>query len=175
MPSKLKSSAPRNDPRALSIDRVNLEILTALQKNAMLSFQELSEAVGLTASPCFFRVKKLEKAGVICGYGARIDLAKFAPHVTVMTEITLEKNAPNRDRPFRRYIDNIPEIVSAFQVSGRFDYLLQLVCRDIERYVSVTQRMTDADIGITHLVSYIILETAKPFEGFPLRTLGDAD
>lgn len=171
MPAKPKP--PRKPPHSVLLDRANLQILAALQKDAKLSFEQLAAAAGLSASPCFSRVKKLEQAGVIRRYGARLDLTRLGPHVTVMTEVTLEKHTSDRDISFRRYINSLPDIVMALQVSGRFDYLLQFVCRDIDRYMSLTQQMVAGGIGIATLASYIVLETAKPFEGYPLRPLFD--
>jgi Lrp/AsnC family transcriptional regulator of ectoine degradation len=157
--------------QTLQIDRANLKILQALQKNSKISFHELSEAVNLSPSPCFFRVRKLEQAGVIRSYGTHIDLERLAPHVMIMTEITLEKHTPEYEEKFQRYLLNIPEVVIAYLVSGHFDYLLQFVCRDIERYMALTQEMSEANIGINHLTSYVILGTSKPFCGYPLAEL----
>ena len=93
--------------RTLQIDRANLRILQALQKNSKLSFNELSEAVNLSPSPCFFRVRKLEQAGVIRSYHAHIDLERLGPHVMVMTEITLEKHTPQFAK-FQQYLEGVP-------------------------------------------------------------------
>ncbi len=160
---------------AVPIDRANLKILSALQKNGKISFQKLSEVVGLSPSPCFFRVRNLEKAGVIRCYGAQIDLVKFGPHVMVMTEITLEKHTAEYEKQFVKYISGVPEIVSAYMVSGRFDYLLHFVCSGINRYMSLTEELSDANVGISHMSSYIILATTKPFEGYPLAQLAAGD
>ena len=155
----------------LRLDRANLKILSTLQKNGKISFQKLSEAVGLSPSPCFFRVRNLEKVGVIRCYNAQIDLEKFCPYVMVMTEITLEKHSSDYEKQFRRHIDNVPEIISAYMVSGRFDFLLHFVCSGIDRYMSLTQELSNANLGITHLTSYIILATVKAFDGYRLMEL----
>jgi DNA-binding Lrp family transcriptional regulator len=157
--------------QTLQIDRANLRILQALQKNCKMSFHELSEAVNLSPSPCFFRVRKLEQAGVIRSYHTHIDLERLGPHVMIMTEITLERHTPQFHDKFQQYLVDVPEVVIAYMVSGHFDYLLQFVCKDIERYMALTQAMSDANIGISHLTSYVILGTSKPFSGYPLAEL----
>lgn len=165
----------RKRKRAQAIDCANLRILTALQEDGKTSYQELSEMVNLSPSPCHFRVKSLEQLGVIRGYRAEIDLVRFGPHVQVLTEISLEKHTQDREHQFRRYINNVDEVVFAYEVGGRFDYLLHFVCRDIDRYMRLTEEMTKADIGITRLTSHIVLGTAKSFQGFPLGALSKSD
>ena len=165
----------RSQKRALEIDAVNLKILRTLQKNGKTSYQELSAMVNLSPSPCHFRVKSLEQLGVIRGYRAEIDLVKFGPHVQVLTEISLEKHTQDREHQFRRYINSVDEVVFAYEVGGHFDYLLHFVCRDIDRYMRLTEEMTKADIGIIRLTSHIVLGIAKSFQGFPLAALSKSD
>jgi hypothetical protein len=83
----IKSSRPLNGIPKL--DRIDLNILVQLQKDGRMTNANLAEAVGLSASPCLQRVKRLEAAGYIRGYGAQINLAKLTESITVFTEITL--------------------------------------------------------------------------------------
>ena len=74
------------------LDRIDLKILTQLQQSGRITNVELADAVGLSPSPCLTRVKRLEKAGYITGYGAHINLHKLGEYLTVFTEVTLTEH-----------------------------------------------------------------------------------
>lgn len=155
----------------IKLDRINLNILKALQNNATLSNLKLAEQVGLSASPCHERVKRLETSGVIKGYRMDIDLSKITPHVVIFSEITMRNHSYDEFRAFEKRIKTIPEIVECFKISGAYDYLLRFVCRDMVHYHDLTETMIDQDMGIDKLVSLVTLDMTKSLQPVPLETL----
>jgi DNA-binding Lrp family transcriptional regulator len=116
------------------LDRIDFKILAYLQEHGRVTNIGLADAVGLSASPCLFRVKRLEKIGYIKSYGARIALEKLGDYVTVFTEVTLTCHRKfNFDR-FLQCARNVPEIIECHHVTGGYDYLLKVVARSVSRY-----------------------------------------
>lgn len=87
-----------NDGGAIALDRIVLKILEHLQSNGRMTNQELADCVGLSASPCLSRVRRLERAGVIAGYQAQIALSRICRHVDVVAAVTLKPHGPNISR-----------------------------------------------------------------------------
>ena len=106
-----------NKPR-IKLDRVDRKILEALQDNARLSSAELADLVALTASPCWRRVKRLEEAGVISAYQARLDARKLGYEVMAFVFITLDKNQTQYIQEFEQAVLGIPQILACHRVSG---------------------------------------------------------
>src|SRR5438093_9441133 len=112
---------------ALKLDRIDLRILCHLKKNSSVTNVMLADAVGLSPSPCLIRVKRLEKAGYITGYGAHIQLEKLSNVQLVFTEVTLSDHRREDFAKFEASIRGIDEIVECHLVSGGYDYLLKFV------------------------------------------------
>jgi DNA-binding Lrp family transcriptional regulator len=113
------------------LERIDWNILVQLQKDGRMTNANLADAVGLSASPCLQRVKRLESAGYIKGYGAQVNLAKLTESITVFTEITL---VDHREEDFVRFeanLRNVEELMERHLVSGGYDYLLRFVSRSI--------------------------------------------
>jgi DNA-binding Lrp family transcriptional regulator len=153
------------------LDRIDLRILSQLQKRGRITNVELADAVGLSPSPCLIRVKRLEKAGYIVGYGAQIQLEKLGDVQVVFTEVTL---ADHRREDFVRFIDavkDVDEIVECHLASGGYDYLLKFVTRSVSHYQNIIEGLLERNIGIEKYFSYVIIKTAFVKPGFPLETL----
>lgn len=142
-----------------TLDRLDLRILTELQRCGRMTNVELADAVGLSASPCLTRVKRLERAGFIAGYGAIIKIEKLGDFQIVFAKITL---ADHRREDFVRFIDairGIDEIMECHHATGGYDFLLKFVTRDIGHYHSVIEALLERDIGIEKYFSYVIVES----------------
>ncbi|MDF3010918.1 MAG: AsnC family transcriptional regulator, partial [Burkholderiales bacterium] len=116
---------------APKLDRIDINILVQLQANGRMTNVDLANAVGLSPSPCLQRVKRLEAAGYISGYGAHINLAKLTESVTVFTEVTLADHRRADFVKFEASIRNIDELLECHLVSGGYDYLLRFLVRNI--------------------------------------------
>ena len=158
------------------LDRIDIKILAELQKNGNMTNANLAISVGLSASPCLQRVKRLEAAGVISGYGAYVNLAKLTTTVTVFTEIML---CDHRREDFVRFEANLrdfDEITECHLVSGGYDYLLKFLVKDIGHYQEVVEKLLDRNIGIEKYFSYIVIRTPFVKHAVPLdKLLSDDD
>jgi DNA-binding Lrp family transcriptional regulator len=153
------------------LDRIDLRILSQLQKQGRITNVELADAVGLSPSPCLVRVKRLEKAGYIAGYGARIQLQKLGDVQIVFTEVTLADHRREDFAKFEAAIRPVDEIVECHFASGGYDYLLKFVTRSVGHYQSVIEDLLERDIGIEKYFSYIIIKTTFVKSEYPLESL----
>src|SRR5215203_3717365 len=103
---------------ALKVDRLDLRILAQLQRNGRITNVDLADAVGLSASPCLIRVKRLEQAGYIDGYGAQLRLEKLGDTLTVFTELTLTDHHREDFARFEAAIREVDEVLECHLVSG---------------------------------------------------------
>ena len=115
--------------RQPALDRIDVKILAALQRDGRSTNQKVAEAVGLSARACLERVRRLESAGVITGYQATVELAHLSRPVNIFAEIVLERQAHRSG--FERRIAGIDEVVECWEVSGTVDYLARFVCADL--------------------------------------------
>src|SRR6478735_806782 len=106
------------------LDPIDLKILDAIQRNGRITKLALAEQVGLSPTPCWMRLRKLEKAGIVSGYHARIAMRVIAPVATVLMEVTLASHRQADFDRFERVIRDIPEIVACWSVGGGVDYVL---------------------------------------------------
>ena len=153
------------------LDRIDLRILSQLQKQGRIKNVELADAVGLSPSPCLVRVKRLEKAGYIAGYGARIQLQKLGDVQIFFTEVTLADHRREDFAKFEAAIRPVDEIVECHFASGWYDYLLKFVTRSVGHYQSVIEDLLERDIGIEKYFSYIIIKTTFVKSEYPLESL----
>ncbi len=155
----------------MKLDRIDINILAALQNNARISNVDLAEVVGLSPSPCLQRVRRLEQAGYISSYNARLGLGRFADTVTVFTEIFLEDHKLADFARFERAIGQVDEVMECHLISGGYDYLLRFLCRSIRHYQEVIESIICRDLGIEKYFSYIVIKSPVEHRPVPLNTL----
>ncbi|MGN7930082.1 Lrp/AsnC family transcriptional regulator [Sphingopyxis sp. 22461] len=153
------------------LDRIDLNILAKLQQMGRITNVELADAVGLSPSPCLTRVKRLEKAGYISGYGAHINLHKLGEFLTVFTEVTLTEHRHGDFSRFETRIAKLDEIVECHLVSGGYDYLLKFVARGVAHYQSIIEGMLESDYGIEKYFSYVVIKSPFIKHHFPIQNL----
>ncbi len=119
---------------AHTLDKIDIQILSLLQKHSNRTTKSIASELKMTTSPVFERIKKLEKEGYIKKYVAILDNKKLGLKLTVFIGITLQGHTRSYLEKFVSQINNFPEIVECHRVSGNFDYLLKLVVEDIEAY-----------------------------------------
>ncbi len=112
------------------LDKHDQAILKVLQKEGKISNQELAEKVNLSAAPCWRRVKRLEEEGIIQHYVAMLDPTKLALTSLAYLEITLIDHHEETLKLFNQFIEETPEIMECYSVSGQYDYLLRVMCTD---------------------------------------------
>jgi Lrp/AsnC family leucine-responsive transcriptional regulator len=116
------------------LDRYDIQILGQLQADARLTNAELAQRVGLSAAPCWRRVRALEEAGFIKGYHAEIDRNKIGLGVLAFVRLDADRNTGERTREMEDAIRQIPEIVSCHYISGTGTFELQVVARDLDAF-----------------------------------------
>ncbi|MFJ3056325.1 Lrp/AsnC family transcriptional regulator [Herbaspirillum sp. NPDC087042] len=154
---------------ALKLDRIDLRILCHLQQNSRITNVILADAVGLSPSPCLIRVKRLEKAGYISGYGAYIRLEKLADVQIVFTEVTLSDHRREDFAKFEAYLRNVDEIIECHLVSGGYDYLLKFMTRSVVHYQSVIESLLEQNLRIEKYFSYIVIKSPFIKHHYPLE------
>ena len=154
---------------ALKLDRIDLRILCHLQQNSRITNVILADAVGLSPSPCLIRVKRLEKAGYISGYGAYIRLEKLADVQIVFTEVTLSDHRREDFANFEATIRNVDEIIECHLVSGGYDYLLKFMTRSVVHYQSVIESLLEQNLRIEKYFSYIVIKSPFIKHHYPLE------
>jgi Lrp/AsnC family transcriptional regulator, regulator of ectoine-degradation genes len=157
------------------LDDFDLRILDAIQRNGRITKLALAEKVGLSPTPCWIRLRKLEKAGVIAGYHARLSLRALAPVASVLVEVTLENHRQTDFDRFERAVRDCPEIVACWSVGGGIDYMLKMATRDIDAYQRLIDQLLQRDLGIARYFTYIVTRTIKEEVALPVEELLAAD
>ncbi|HBW1846710.1 TPA: Lrp/AsnC family transcriptional regulator [Klebsiella quasipneumoniae subsp. quasipneumoniae] len=161
----------KDNDGSLMLDRLDLKILSKLQKNGRITNQELADSVGLSASPCLNRVKRMEKAGVITGYQTHIELAKLCRYVDVIAAVTLKEHGLDNFALFESTIETMRYIVDCTKVSGPIDYLVRFICPDISAYQMLSDELLRICPIVSNLSSYIVLKSIKPYRGVSFEDL----
>jgi DNA-binding Lrp family transcriptional regulator len=157
------------------LDRIDIKILGELQRNGRVSNVDLADAVGLSPSPCLTRVKRLEAAGYISGYGAHLQLRKLGDFLLVFTEVTLTDHRYDDFARFEAAIRPMPEIVECHLVSGGYDYLLKFMTRGVNHYQAVIEGLLERNIGIEKYFSYIVIKSPFVKHHYPIERLFERD
>lgn len=153
------------------LDDRDLKMLAILRADGRISKAELAKRINLSAAPSWERLKRLERTGVIAGYRAEVALKKIAPHITVLMAAELESHRSEDFRRFERSIDGFEEIVACWAVGGGFDYILQIVTRDIDSYQRLVDRLLEMRIGLARYFTYVVTRQVKDSPVLPLDLL----
>ena len=143
------------------MDKIDRKILAELQHNGRASLQEISQAVGLSSTPCWTRMKKLEETGVIERYTVNLNAEALGLGETVMVQVTLDSHSDNTLEKFGEILASIPEVVEAYLVSGEYDYLLRIAVKDTKDYERLLREKLYKIKGVRHSKSSFVLRTLK--------------
>jgi Lrp/AsnC family transcriptional regulator, leucine-responsive regulatory protein len=153
---------------AFTLDRIDRRILANLQAEGRLTNQALARRVALSPSACLARVRRLERAGVIQGYHARVDPFRLVGLV-LFAEVTLKGHSADELTRFDRAIDALPHVVEASHVSGAYDYLLKVVVKDLSEWTRIGEQLTDEAVGADRINTHVLLRKTKIFVGYPVK------
>jgi Lrp/AsnC family transcriptional regulator of ectoine degradation len=143
------------------LDGADIRILCALQEYGRLSKSALAEKVGLSASPCWARFKKLEKAGYIKAYSAELAMDKICEFTKVMVTVSLKKHSKHDFETFESYINTIDDITHCVSTGGGFDYVMTVVCSNLARFQSLMENMVAREIGVDRYITYFVTREIK--------------
>ena len=145
----------------MELDRFDIAILECLQADARMSLAQLSAKVGLTSSPCWTRIKRMEEEGVIAGYSVRVNPEKVGLGDTVIVQVTLDSHSDMALFEFGKALEAIPEVMEAFLVSGDYDYYVRIAVRDTRDYERLLREKLYKIPGIAHSKSSFVLRQLK--------------
>lgn len=143
------------------MDAIDKKILRALSRQGRLTNAELAEAVGLSASPCWTRVKRLEQAGVIKGYAALLDQAALGLPDTVFIEIMMERHDEAQLKRFEDAVRSMPEVLECHLVTGEYDYVIKAAVGGTQGYERLLRDKLYRLPGVRHTRTSFALRCLK--------------
>jgi len=157
----------------IKLDEYDLKILRILQRHGRTTKVKLAEEVGLSPSPTWERLSRLEKAGVITGYQACIDPKTFGSMTTVMVEVLLKHHGVEDFKRFESVIAERSEVVECLATGGVVDYIMRVVVRDIDTYQRFMDNLLESGVGIDRYFSLVVTKPVKAYTGLPLDRLAE--
>ncbi len=151
------------------LDKTDLKILKELQIDGRISNLDLAQKVGLSATPTFERVKKLEKAKIIKSYHAELNVESLGLGIQTFMLVSLAQTRGNSVPNFIKQIDEIPEIIECYHVTGSSDYVLKIMVTDIAAYESLAMDKIRNISEIANVTTMVILSTIKKMKVVPLE------
>ena len=149
------------------MDQKDRQIIRTLQRDGRITNQDLAEAVNLSPSPCLSRVKNLEKAGIIKGYGARVDAKAYGLSVTAFVNIRLERHDEETVSRFEEKVLRMEEVLDCHVMAGQADYQLRVVVEDLERYETFVRSRLQRIGGLAAIDTRFAYGTIIEALGFP--------
>ncbi|MES2058063.1 MAG: Lrp/AsnC family transcriptional regulator [Pseudomonadota bacterium] len=150
------------------MDSIDRRIVAQLQEDAGLSHADLAERVGASAASCWRRVKALEVAGVLRGTVRLVDPAAVGRGVNVLCNIRMRSHAIDARESFEQFVDERPEVVECFSMSGDWDYLLRIVVADVADYNSFLMLTLLGHPAVAGASSHFALSMTKYTTALPI-------
>lgn len=145
----------------LKLDRFDVKILAILSRDGRITKSRLAEAISLSVSPCWERVRRLEKAGIIEGYSARINTAVLMPVNAVWVQVELNQHSAESFSRFEALVMDTPAVTECVAVGGGVDYLVKFEVASIDSYQRTMDTWLVSDAGIERYFTYIVTKTVK--------------
>lgn len=162
---------PRSDHLTLDdLDQIDRKILRVLQGDARIPMTELAERVGLSATPCSERVRRLERAGVITAYEARLNPQAMHAGLLIFVQLRLATKSGAIFDEFKREIQRMPHVLECHLVSGDFDYLVKVRLPEMQSFRTLLAEMLKLP-GVRESTSYIVMEELKETLALPVPDL----
>ncbi|MGI9499090.1 MAG: Lrp/AsnC family transcriptional regulator [Geminicoccaceae bacterium] len=157
------------------MDRIDRIILNQIQADSSQPMADIADKAGLSLSACHRRVKLLEAAGIIQGYGARLDAKTLGLAIEVFVEISLNSQAQAALERFEQAVLRYDEILECKLTSGASDYILRIVAHDVADYDRIHRQSLANLPGVASMRSIFTLRSIKPWQGLPVRMASDTD
>ncbi len=155
----------------MELDRYDIAILNELQQDGRISKRDLAEKIGLSVSPCWVRMRKLEELGYISGYRAEINYSRIARYCYVTTLFRLKTHHAEDFRRFEKVMTKTAQVVHCEAVIGEVDYIVKFVAIDIDQYQQLIDQLLEQDIGILAYFSHVRSKPIKEAEQGLLNAL----
>lgn len=152
------------------LDLIDRKIVAELMRDATLPIAQIADKAGLSQTPCWKRIQKLEASGVLTGRVALADPTKLGFGLTVFVGIEAPDHSVDWRESFARATEAIPEIMEVYRMAGEIDYLLRVAVADMQAYDRLYKRLTDA-VPIKNVTSHFAMERMKFTTAYPVDTL----
>jgi DNA-binding Lrp family transcriptional regulator len=156
----------------ITIDAADVRILRTLQEDGRLTNIDLASKVGLSASPCWRRVRRLEESGAIRGYQAVVDRRVVGLGVLAFVRVQIDSHSDEDARRFEAEVAKLPEVVACYSIAGEADFLLQVVSDDLDAYAEFAMTVIRRLPGIKEMNTSFVLKEIKPMAATPVRERG---
>lgn len=152
---------------SLSLDHLDIRLLTALQQTPGASQRELAEIVGLSQNACWRRLTRMEEAGIIRGRAVLLDRRALGLDLVVFVMIRTKHHSAPWLEAFRGHVGAIPEVVDFFRIAGNYDYMLKVVTADMASFDGVYRQLI-SKLDLDTVTSYIAMEAIAENRPLPL-------
>lgn len=152
-----------------ALNLTDVKILTALQQDGRITNQALADCIGMSASPCWRRVRQLEEHRYIQGYRAVLDRRKVGLGVMVFIRINIDRHSEAEAKKFEQEVMQLEDVVACYSIGGDADFLLQVVARDLDSFADFAMTVVRQLPGIKEMQSMFVLKEIKPFVSFPVK------
>ena len=150
------------------LDKTDKILLTELQRDCRQPLSELAEKARLSPSACHRRVKLMEEAGIIVGYGAALNRSALGLANTFFVEVSLASQTEEAFTKFEQAVQRVPEILECHLMSGAADYLLRVVAADATDYERIHRQAIARLPGVQRIQSALALREIKTWAGYPV-------
>ena len=157
------------------LDERDIQILVILQEEGRITKTALAEKLNLSLTPSWDRLQRLEEAGIIKSYGARLSSSFLDNFHLVITEVELESHKQGQFARFEEAILGFDEVLSCWSVGGGLDYILKVLVKDVTGYQEFIKRVLKADIGMRRYFSYAVLNKIKDTDVIPEGLIKKSD
>ncbi|CAI1595764.1 Lrp/AsnC family transcriptional regulator [Serratia ficaria] len=157
----------------MSLGSTDMKILKLLQDDARVTNQELAEKIGMSASPCWRKVRKLEDDGVIQGYRAVLNRKKIGLGVMVFIRVAIDSHSEAEARKFEEEVTALEDVVACYSIGGDADFLLQVVSPDLDSYADFAMSVVRRLPGIKEMQSMFVLKEIKPLVTYPIKKMAE--
>ena len=152
-----------------ALDLIDRRIVAELMRDATLPVAQIADRVGLSQTPCWKRIQKLEAAGVLTGRVALADPARLGLGLTVFVGIEAPDHSAEWREAFARAVAALPEVMETWRMAGEIDYLLRVAVPDTSAFNALYRRLTDA-VPIRNVTSHFAMERIKFTTAYPIDT-----
>jgi Lrp/AsnC family transcriptional regulator, leucine-responsive regulatory protein len=160
------------EKKPVKLDAINRKILATIHLRSDISNADLAELVNLSPAACSQRVKALRDGGYYFNAHTEVDLDRICEHVIAYVEFTLGDNSLGKRRSFEEAIELIPEFMDCLRLSGETDYISFTCCSNIAELNRLCDELSgNKDLGISKIVTRIVLERPKFYLGYPIEKL----
>ncbi|GAB3484906.1 Lrp/AsnC family transcriptional regulator [Marinomonas epiphytica] len=151
----------------MNLDNIDMQLLALIQSNDSISTESLANHVGLSKTPCWRRVQKLESAGYIQGRVALLNADKLDLGVSVFVQVKTSQHVANWAEEFTKVVSDFPEVMEFYRMAGEYDYLLRVLVKDIPAYDRFYKKLISAT-SLTDVTSNFAMEQIKWTTQLPL-------